>query len=128
MRISDWSSDVCSSDLFARLDQVVHIGTAVGPAGRTGAAFVDRAAIFRMAGIAQVERTIPGKGLSVTTGARRQDAIEHVDSALDCANQIIGLAHAHEIARAVGWKLARSEENTSELQSLMRTQYAVLCL
>src|SRR3546814_6590942 len=30
--------------------------------------------------------------------------------------------------RIVGWQEARSEEHTSELQSLMRTSYAVFCL
>src|SRR3546814_3805735 len=37
-------------------------------------------------------------------------------------------AHAHEIAGLAGVTAARSEEHTSELQSLMRTSYAVFCL
>src|SRR3546814_6919143 len=35
---------------------------------------------------------------------------------------------AHEICRACGIGSARSEEHTSELQSLMRISYAVFCL
>src|SRR3546814_20157913 len=40
MRISDWSSDVCSSDLSTRLpraEQVLRDGTTLGPDGRTAA-------------------------------------------------------------------------------------------
>src|SRR3546814_8173027 len=37
-------------------------------------------------------------------------------------------AHPELLARAVGMRLQRSEEHTSELQSLMRTSYAVFCL
>src|SRR3546814_9976629 len=33
MRISDWSSDVCSSDLIALFDIVQHLGTLAFPAG-----------------------------------------------------------------------------------------------
>src|SRR3546814_3022818 len=35
---------------------------------------------------------------------------------------------AHRLGRHLGCGLDRSEEHTSELQSLMRTSYAVLCL
>src|SRR3546814_1385199 len=117
--------------------------------------------------------------LAVAARARRQHAIEHVDPARDRADQIVGLADAHQIARLVGGKLRgrkiehaehrllplthrkpadriaveadvgqrrgraraqclveralldaeqRSEEHTSELQSLMRISYAVFCL
>src|SRR3546814_1022295 len=91
MRISDWSSDVCSSDL-AQED------------------------------IRESDRLID-----------RQPPIEHADQRLH---------HVHDDARPArrakreyglavrpqndGWR--RSEEHTSELQSLMRISYAVFCL
>src|SRR3546814_4337936 len=75
MRISDWSSDVCSSDLD--LDRAAH---RLFRLGGSRAARFDRLAI--------VPRQIGG----------RDDP------------------------------LPRSEEHTSELQSLMRISYAVFCL
>src|SRR3546814_3224638 len=75
MRISDWSSDVCSSDLLA-----VH-----------GAA---EEWLARLPGAAHLQRLAPGLAF---------------------------LADLHIAA-------ARSEEHTSELQSLMRISYAVFCL
>src|SRR3546814_6988153 len=39
-----------------------------------------------------------------------------------------GLSHIVRIGRKRGNTIIRSEEHTSELQSLMRTSYAVLCL
>src|SRR3546814_10132541 len=63
----------------------------------------------------------------VALGQQRHDV---VDPALD-----VGLAHAQldllvehgERGQRVGRAAVRSEENTSELQSLMRISYAVLC-
>src|SRR3546814_2036625 len=40
----------------------------------------------------------------------------------------IGLAHRVQAAALEGEVVQRSEEHTSELQSLMRISYAVLCL
>src|SRR3546814_1008294 len=93
MRISDWSSDVCSSDLLEprRSDAVARD---LDPGG---------AAVVR-----QVER--PG----VMAVARQ-------------CNQIrVGALRRREQARAR--RGVRSEEHTSELQSLMRISYAVFCL
>src|SRR3546814_10523838 len=80
MRISDWSSDVCSSDLPAAL--------------RTTRWFADKAAIVQLPSLQSLQllravasRDGPGAGNGM-----------------------------------------RSEEHTSELQSLMRISYAVFCL
>src|SRR3546814_6812308 len=96
MRISDWSSDVCSSDLLARL------GLA-GDRRRDGAVGADR-----------------DRGRAVGHG----DAGHHL-IAFGRDQQPFG--RAREIARAREAEL-RSEEHTSELQSLMRISYAVFCL
>src|SRR3546814_1026728 len=99
MRISDWSSDVCSSDLWATISR----DAAVLPVGR-------------------------------------DNALDLVGGAPACVDRIT-LADG----RALTWKPAggdrptvtvpappaapdRSEEHTSELQSLMRISYAVFCL
>src|SRR3546814_5648926 len=120
MRISDWSSDVCSSDL--------------GP-GRTGCLYRSspsddllRDGLFRaglraagtahLSGSACSRSDICGprrlrSGLRSHNGFRRQASLQHGGP-----------------ARCFGsWKVARrSEEHTSELQSLMRLSYAVLWL
>src|SRR3546814_10322673 len=83
MRISDWSSDVCSSDLRPTTDVARNTGFG---------------------------------------------ALAQLGERLLCKHQVIGsipigsTIAAHRLCRA------RSEEHTSELQSLMRISYAVFCL
>src|SRR3546814_10504628 len=97
MRISDWSSDVCSSDL-----------PVLRELGQTRAGWVKGSQFV----FSQHCKSLRGLGVSEEKIA----AIAHWTVA-DCYN---------EQERAV---LAyRSEEHTSELQSLMRISYAVFCL
>src|SRR3546814_3487596 len=44
------------------------------------------------------------------------------------ANTLAGAGNEHDFAGKIMKSLARSEEHTSELQSLMRISYAVFCL
>src|SRR3546814_9998904 len=99
MRISDWSSDVCSSDLAARG------GGRISRAGR-------------------VYRTVV-----VRSAADRHGHHRHPDIDRPVAGRCRLLAlvrHPHRPARH--HSVRRSEEHTSELQSLMRITYAVFCL
>src|SRR3546814_4678946 len=96
MRISDWSSDVCSSDL---LD--LRKLKAAGP----------------------IQRFLGTHHRLVEIGRRVQDV----------RRKIVGVLC--EVARRAAHSLVcpsprspRSEEHTSELQPLMRTSHAVLCL
>src|SRR3546814_2102761 len=92
MRISDWSSDVCSSDL---------VGQRLGLAGiRPHAAAAEGGAAAR-----------------VVNG----------DDGLQAAQ---GIVTEDDLLVAVEFPVLenRSEEHTSELQSLMRISYAVFCL
>src|SRR3546814_7856216 len=102
MRISDWSSDVCSSDLKTRPRQVVgqlHLRAAVlgqahhGAQSRNGRCFTWRANTSTNCGSSLAPHTASAWPTihSTTPGSR-------------------------------------SEEHTSELQSLMRISYAVFCL
>src|SRR3546814_9767120 len=103
MRISDWSSDVCSSDLAAvgaGGDQVV-VGVAEGPG---------RAAVDDARGRGQRDRAGAGVGQRRMRHRSARDAAQGSHGRLDLR---------------VG---DRSEEHTSELKSLMRTSYAVFCL
>src|SRR3546814_5274666 len=98
MRISDWSSDVCSSDLRCQIDDQARLEVLL----RVPQRIAQHEAAFRI-------------------------GVQHFD----------GLARhrGHHVARAlrgagrhVLHQAARSEEHTSELQSLTRISYAVFCL
>src|SRR3546814_6485551 len=109
MRISDWSSDVCSSDLRQARPQDTHTGDAgvgvdgVGAAGGCGIAHHSpRAGHHPTCGDVRDPRS--GRGLG--QGATRARLRDHAD----------------------GSPARRSEEHTYELQSLMRISYAVFCL
>src|SRR3546814_4083115 len=104
MRISDWSSDVCSSDLVSE----PLAGHARGKCDTKG---------FRQAADTQLDHQI---GAMDFYRARRNAEIKSdgfVRQALDQALEDVLLARRE-----------RSEEHTSELQSLMCTSYAVFCL
>src|SRR3546814_6337796 len=92
MRISDWSSDVCSSDLPGGIAEPVDRGDTDAPEPP-----VDQPVLG-------VEQIPPDQ--------RDRDQRGH---------------HRREIDRAEE-AAPRSEEHTSELQSLMRISYAVFCL
>src|SRR3546814_7315870 len=108
MRISDWSSDVCSSDL----------GRFPGPGARRR----DRAGL-NVARKASVQRLV-GRNAPYPFGADIAAATVHGELA-PTARAIAQHAH-HAGLRAPEDR--RSEEHTSELQSLMRISYAVFCL
>src|SRR3546814_6175526 len=102
MRISDWSSDVCSSDLFVPLlDSACHAHHAA-----------HRLRCLR-AGAALQRRL-----------ARQQ--LRRLDGAQDLARHVGLRPLRRHLLR--GLPTGRSEEHTSELQSLMRISYAVFCL
>src|SRR3546814_1778142 len=112
MRISDWSSDVCSSDLFGREQALGHLGVVI--AVRRGQLDIARHR-YRRLDLDALRRDL--------AGLEDVDRIERIVGrpvALDDVVIIGGDQHA--VARL------RSEEHTSELQSLMRISYAVFCL
>src|SRR3546814_7741162 len=113
MRISDWSSDVCSSDLAfaARRGAVLDIAIELAAVGEGGAdAFAQHDA--RAVVDAKAEGfDIALQQLALGAGAQVVEA------------QLIGLH-----VGVVGEEVERSEEHTSELQSLMRISYAVFRL
>src|SRR3546814_5581899 len=110
MRISDWSSDVCSSDLplygkeLTRLDLPAKVDGSANYAGDIRLPDMVFAAI----------RQGP-------LGATR---LKGIDRKRGMASP--GLLHVVTHDRWVA--TVRSEEHTSELQSLMRISYAVFCL
>src|SRR3546814_4529891 len=121
MRISDWSSDVCSSDLA---------DLKIGEAARGGKGAVDALDNLQRVGKAIVKpcenaEFIPTEAAQYVplTKAGLQPPRNGDDQfvARDGTKRFIDAAETDEIDR-------RSEEHTSELQSLMRISYAVLCL
>src|SRR3546814_8620432 len=117
MRISDWSSDVCSSDLQEDADAIgpPRVGDALQPGDETRLQ-EDRGRVD----IVHRHRVDPDRGV----GARivDQPPVEMVGQAPPVEDRAPGIA---ALDAAVG---IRSEEHTSELQSLMRISYAVFCL
>src|SRR3546814_2845153 len=107
MRISDWSSDVCSSDL-PPVDAVEIVEQQLGP--------------VRVAMQDQRREVEAGEGAEGRGGARNEIGL--ADRADDAAQCGVGRFHIG-LFRSGGF---RSEEHTSELQSLMRNSYAVFCL
>src|SRR3546814_9124974 len=101
MRISDWSSDVCSSDLQVReerLDQDL-----------LAREVVEQAALGDAGGVGdRLDRGAADPGLGHDPG------------------RAVDKAAADEFRLLLA--LMRSEEHTSELQSLMRISYAVFSL
>src|SRR3546814_10339337 len=89
MRISDWSSDVCSSDLLRPACRRLETAPRPGP--------------LHPAGRADLRQTRGGRHLGLWPAGGRAP---------------------YQFTR----RGARSEEHTSELQSLMRISYAVFCL
>src|SRR3546814_7334274 len=114
MRISDWSSDVCSSDLFIASMQRL----------------IDALAL-------DVELNNPyrhmTKGEMVANCADKPFLEKIVANSMSCSSP--AKARYKKLSpRHCGYcvpcliRRARSEEHTSELQSLMRISYAVFCL
>src|SRR3546814_3036698 len=115
MRISDWSSDVCSSDLFSCkrfLSGRFRHRTEIIACSNSGAL-----SALRSSGSNRI--TIK---TNCTTGV-----IVRGNREGDTAWIYVRIENGHNRnAQRIGF--LRSEEHTSELQSLMRISYAVFCL
>src|SRR3546814_10701217 len=113
MRISDWSSDVCSSDLLGQKEAVELVGGQMPGHRRVAAEHVAKmSAFFHRAAASGFDHMVRfvaadpraerhGHRLGHDEAPRRLEILEHP---------------------------LRSAEHTSELQSLMRISYAVFCL
>src|SRR3546814_5796066 len=114
MRISDWSSDVCSSDL-ATTDQLTE--NIIRPPDGTYVNVLNNQLGF-------------GPGPHVTPNSQDVTTTNYAAfgqatlAVTDRLNLTAGIRYTIEKKKGQ----SRSEEHTSELQSLMRITYAVLCL
>src|SRR3546814_4555779 len=118
MRISDWSSDVCSSDLEQRGGD-----DAPGDEGAVGQRAADhhRAARDRQ----RAEPVVDARGRVLRHARRRAHPGPEDHGDEEARHEEVDVAEA---AARVDGPAFRSEEHTSELQSLMRISYAVFCL
>src|SRR3546814_5201359 len=137
MRISDWSSDVCSSDLAVPM--VVRTPWGGGVHG----------ALYHSQAIEAFYAHVPG--LKVVAPSTPADVCGMLRAAVDDPDPVLFLEHKRTYRLISGlvpddtsWQvpigladvarpgddltLVRSEEHTSELQSLMRISYAASCL
>src|SRR3546814_1371172 len=113
MRISDWSSDVCSSDLAGR--RRLGRPSLVEIRGRPRGQLYPASAL-----LCRIDPARPASApRKPRVNARRPDTDR---ARLRTAETAVGADTAGR--HLVG----RSEEHTSELQSLMRISYAVFCL
>src|SRR5512132_1251831 len=77
-------------------------------AGRAWTARLQRLLVLAELRIADVEWTVGGERLPRASRSRRKHAIEHVNSAPNCFDDVVGLADAHQVTRLVLGKLAGS--------------------
>src|SRR5271166_2164676 len=96
----DGSERDCAKHL-ARLEQMMKVCPRIVAGGSAVAFRIDGARIICMTGILEVQRPEAREGEPVAAIAGRQHAVEHVDAARHCFDQVRRGADAHEIARAL---------------------------
>src|SRR3546814_8903406 len=140
MRISDWSSDVCSSDLTVAFSDGA-------PAAKLYEA--DPNALAKYPSRSEADSALAmkflfwtGKDCSRTERLMRRSELvrpkwgegSYLRTTIAKANaeaqRVYNMPSAPDLSARAGLQLltVRSEEHTSELQSLMRISYAVFCL
>src|SRR3546814_6095568 len=141
MRISDWSSDVCSSDLIARMAGVSESTVSRALANNPAVAARTRALVQKIAAdagyrINPAARSLRSKRtgiVSVAVPLAHQRAQHLYDPFMMTmlallADELTGRGYSMLLSKVARHEDGRSEEHTSELQSLMRISYAVFCL
>src|SRR3546814_5570240 len=136
MRISYWSSDVCSSDLASAPPRsrrgIITAGGVLATRRLVGAASELQEDVLQ---IRLLGRHVDHREAGAADGVEdlRHRAFAGVVAELHAARPGLLGMEGHQAVRHIG-QIAiehqgqRSEEHTSELQSLMRISYAVFCL
>src|SRR3546814_1050704 len=143
MRISDWSSDVCSSDLDPADISDIYVRTATG-------------SMVQLSNFLSVSESVSPQSLnhfnrlravkvqaSIAPGYALGEVLEHMNAVArdvlppTVQTDLDGQSREFRdssggiylvFLMALAFIYLRSEEHTSELQSLMRISYAVFCL
>src|SRR3546814_10704368 len=112
MRISDWSSDLCSSDLYCiRISVLACVRRGARAHQRLNRRFED-----------QLHRVL------LLRPRHHQRLRVRLERARHFAQQHFEIGRYARVLIEMDDDQTRSEEHTSELQSLMRISYAVFCL
>src|SRR3546814_6967211 len=114
MRISDWSSDVCSSDLE-------HVAQGVD-------GFVAAHGVVEH--VAEVQPHLRRHERAGGSNQLREHVLKRRHGQAHVGQLALEVVQTHHRAavEVLGEDVLRSEEHTSELQSLMRISYAVFCM
>src|SRR3546814_8942546 len=115
MRISDWSSDVCSSDLEIVASQSKRLSNIVPR--RPAATSIARSLYFD--DCAPMPPTSSGVKMRWVLTSVPSSGTKTCPLCQNCVDE--------DSVASASVMLSRSEEHTSELQSLMRIPYAVFC-
>src|SRR3546814_9851552 len=137
MRISDWSSDVCSSDLLEvdalarHIEPAVEVRVAGDQFLHLGVGLVDILGIARQRypakrpdAAAEQRADIGGHEARKIEGVRDTLVLRHLADVV----AVIERRHTRMVKIEHRADLHRSEEHKSELQSLLSNSYAVFCL
>src|SRR3546814_5287722 len=118
MRISDWSSDLCSSDLSRSTPRSSESRASISPFDMPGL----RLGLSRHCSVVTA-RPVPSTSIAPPSKIQSDDLSGvWVSRAMEAAT-VSSLGRSYLPPQPL-----RSEEHTSELQSLMRISYAVFCL
>src|SRR3546814_181243 len=144
MRISDWSSDVCSSDLFggSRYQLEPNIKEGKGGLRDLHTLFWIAKFLYNVDDIATLVQRKVFTAAEVRSFEKAQNFLWtlrcHMHYLSGRADERLTFDMQKQIAPRMGFnphaglldveRFMRSEEHTSELQSLMRISYAVFCL
>src|SRR3546814_7462892 len=141
MRISDWSSDVCSSDLDGGMIDTADVYSAWVPGHKGGESESMMGAWLKESGAR--DRVLIATKVGMMPGGLKPERIrEAVQGSLDrLGTDVIDLYFAHKddpdvpldeelcaFAELIDACIVRSEKHTSEIKTLMRISYAVSCL
>src|SRR3546814_10437979 len=126
MRISDWSSDVCSSDLQIGQCLIDDEGDAADL--RPAATALHPRAVARVGQLAAGGGGDAGREFQAAAAQRSAAQHQHAAGSGGFQRCSRGTDSTFLGANVRRRRNRRSEEHTSELQSLMRISYAVFCL
>src|SRR3546814_5821436 len=127
MRSSDWSSDVCSSDL-SRPKRWAPLWAPPPPPSRSARQLLIRRRVRARRIVAEAADLVLFIGFEISFEPFDMAiALERQDVRREAIEEEAVVADDHGAAREI-FERFRSEEHTSELQSLMRISYAVFCL
>src|SRR3546814_9148169 len=116
MRISDWSSDVCSSDLLC--------GSVLGRGSSKTGGSMKNSPSKEKAFSDHLRQLTAGQG----PGRAGQRHVTGPIGQGDALGQHLVHRGGQHFPRQLYGQAQRSEEHTSELQSLMRISYDVFCM